>query len=1523
MPRQLPTLLQEQQARSSPLHVASVMSSTAGRDSTVSFRKESRASVSAASIASARRALLSPCAGIPALVPSPRQRPQHRGNGAAAGPSKEAAPVSRVLVPAVEAVAAATATSFIPLGTALTRNSVAATAAAPSSHLEYVGLGPSLARDSYLPPVQGSHAHDSEGAAADVLALQAATTGLFVRHIRLSSLPDAAQDDADGDDTGTAVPRGGDSGDAASPIASPTLVGTVPVKSAALLETGVDDRINPFVLNQLIQRSHRRARSMAAAAGRRSAHRIGQLQDRIRKPTFLKTTAASPRLGGGATDIAVDSAAAELRYHELPAIQEASEACYTAAPGNGDTGGGTTSTAATQPDTGTPAAAGTKQVFNLIAEYNNDLDAEETAQAAAPGMSFTEHVHIAAAVSANDSALVRQLVGHYCARAEAVSPTRTSTRAAVVEAPTRANMRSHTTLKDKNAKSASGATGGGADEGGAASSPFPFTSASPNFSLLDAVMCVSREFVAQRSAAGVPGQSTSALSERRRCLLERLTSLDRTRIPETWWVTSLQYLGRLAPATGTGSSTATSAVTAAKTQRASSVTASIFATPMTENCPSAPPMSSSNRAGRSGGIASPPPAEGDALAQLAGSGSEAGTGVRNGLKKVAVMQAGPVSSGTLCGSEGQLVLGTVSPHNTIFPAPRPVERSQVYLLAEVLDRMLRDPSHPQWLALLADPQVARYVLGDGDDIESDNGQRRGSGHDTLDADLWGTPGEQRLFAYTDAATHVLEILDTGLAELVRQVASYCLERGALLDLLRQSTMDIASAHVHVLRQVKRQAHADALAAQTLRREKARLQQELEAVQKALVELQSSHAELCARVEPLQHKSDRLDELMARVAAKARRFETFRHDENAALLQVLKESMTQSAGAALDSFFKEMHDLQARHSGLEEAATTQLNGVTGDAAGHSSGDGAASPKAAAAAAAAAEIPSVAAARSQALEQQQRMEQLYTESYRLLCGLQDMVTATNTLCGRLYDKMILADVSPTAKVATSRWASVARAVGAFERDKRHRQRVCEVFMEYCTSYRHKRAAHADLEAEREGSAASSGVSHGGWHTHSYGEAFLVNDKETRCSESVEGSDDPLLAHGRPSALLSFTEEATSDEGPRRPNNSTTKGREDVDSDQAAFAAGGAREQLQHEVVMTGAIITREDLEAMKATDCTVDEVNALFRKDFDMHKYLRGSWQQYVLERQQQEQQGAVAVNTTTSGPGRKQTTVESTYMLRLPDVLQMLSDVQATLGEVTVRMNATAKSAVLEAGLQPPLEPPSHPEQPCPLCSRRDTCELERHRRREAMSRIARDLQRKMEAVEAKSRAAFTERDEALGEVRRLKMELQHSATVTPARGPTVIEVQQQQGMQPESQGHRQQRHTSSQWQTAADSTVTAPSIQHARAWNLGSETSSPHSSSSSAMTGVTGRSENSADMSTLILSQADKCTVPPIVGGTGVGASLSARQSHISFLGNARVDESFTTVSYEEGDHVDHPSIPSKRRSTAEMPKNTTGDAPQ
>ncbi|AIN96510.1 hypothetical protein LPMP_130810 [Leishmania panamensis] len=1491
MPQQLPVLRHEQQAQSSLTPVSSsLISPTSGNDRNVCFGPASRTSVSVASIASTQRALLPSCVGCTVVVPS-LQHQQHEKNNADVWRSRKAASASKAVVPIFTAAAAATATSSIRLSESLAHTSVAAAAAAPSLHLEYVGLGPSLARESYLPHAESPGAHDSASTRSDVLALQDATTGLFVRHLGLNSLPATVQaDDDDGDEGGAAVPRGGDDdGDRASPTASSALMGATPVISTALLEAGVDHRISPFLLDQLIQRSYRRTRSTVAASGKRGLNRKGQLQNGLKKPTFLKGTAASLQRGGGTAAVMLEGPAAELHYHELPAIQAASEAHYTSTPGSGGTGGGATSAAVAQPNTGAPAASGTKQLLDLIAEYANDLNAGETVgktpHATAPGMSSTEHAHIAAAVSSNDGALVRQLVEHYCTRIEAISPTRTSTRAAVVVPPTRANMQSRTTSKDKNARAGPGANGGDASEGGAASPAFPLTSATPAFSLLDAVMCVSREFVAQRSAAGVPGQSTSALSERRRRLLERLTSLDQTRIPETWWVTSLPYLGRLVTATGRRSSTAASAVSVGEEARHVSMLATADRTHTR-----ATRMSRASRMARSGGTTSSPPVESWASEQSDEFRCEADTAVKEAIQKASVIRTGPVDSEALSsGVGGQIAFGAGASHN-IFPAVRPVERSQVYLLAEVLDRMLRDPSHPRWLSLLADPQVARYVLADDDDTEDDNAQRRSSSYSTLDTSLWGTPGEQRLLAYTDAATHVLEILDTGLAELVRQVASYCVERGALLDLLRQSTMDIASAHVHLLSQVKQQAHVDALATQTLRKEKAQLQQELEATRKALEELQSTHAALCTRVEPLQRKSDRLDELVARVAAKARRFETSRHDEHAALLQVLKESMEQSAGAALDSFFTEMHGLQARHEGLEEGAATTHRAT------------------------AAEMPSVTVARSQALEQRQTMEQLYTVSYRLLHGLQDAITATNSLCGRLCDKMILKDVSPAAKVATSRWAAVARAVGAFEKDKRHRQRVYEVFMEYCTEHRHKRGAKADLEAVQTGYTTLNNTASIARQDCSYGEAFLVNDsKVMQCCDNFDDDKEPSLVSNESSALLTLTEETSPDERRPRRKNSTAKNEEGVDIDQAAASAAGAREQMQHEVVMTGTIITRDDLEAMQATDCTVEEVNALFRRDFNIYKYLHGSWQQYVLERLEQAQQGTGAVTTKTSGPGEHHTAVEKMYTLRLPDVLQMLSDVSATLAEVTVRMNAMTSSAVLQAGLQPPLEPPSHPEQPCPLCNRRDACELERQRRREAMSRIARDLQSKMDAVEAKSRAALTGRDEALREVRRLKMELQHSGTTAPARGSAALGAQQQQEMQlRSSQGHRQQRRRSSHRHAAADSPVTGSSVHQAPLRSLGSGSTRLGSSNSGTME-ATGCSESSVGVSTGILTPPDKCLFPPITSVASLGTSMSPQHSRISFFDDVHVGDSFTTASYEDSSHVGHLSIPVRRRSTAQM----------
>ncbi|KAG5509575.1 hypothetical protein JKF63_06280 [Porcisia hertigi] len=1491
MPQQLPALWHGKDAQSSPLPPPVPIHSS-GKNKSTSSGTTSRASVSASTIASVRRALPPPRAGCSVVVSSPGPQQKRETKSVSAGLSSTTVLSSKNMVSTSTTSVAATDSSPVPLGAPVSQSHIAAPAAAALEHLMYVANRSSLPRESYMP-----HAPDFDrgvktktSARADMLALRDATTSLFVQHIGLDNLCDLSKENEDsGDDDDSSDEDGGGRGEEKNnktpPAISSALINTTPFMSAALQEVGVDDRVNPFILDKLIQESRRRARA-AAAAEKRSTIRKKLLKHRFQGHTRLGSTAAALQQGNESMTAVADAAAAELRYHELPAIQAASEACCSATPENLGTRGGATSMVMTHSNAGESTATGAKHMTNPISEYTKELDAEESAGktpfASVPGIYSTEDTHIAAAVSTSDGAFVRQLVGYYCARAAAISPVPNPAPAAVVEAPTQANLRSHRTRKNKNARADLNTA-----EGGCASPVFPFTPVTPAFSLLDAVMRVSREYVIQHSTSGVPNQSTSALSEQRRFLLNRLTSLEQTRIPLTWWITSLPYLGRLSSRTGAGSSVATTPARA-----------TAFVTTISAHSTSSGRLSSTDRTGRSERTEAPLPMDGGGSEQSISSGKEADTSPRDSIQKASMILTGLGDNAAFCGG-GQLVFDAGTSRNTIFPAQRPVERSQVYLLAEVLDRMLRDPSHPRWLALLADPQVARYVLDD-DGEDTDGGEQRGSGQGTLDPDLWGTPGEQRLAAYTDAATHVLDILDTGLAELGRQVASSCVERGALLDLLRQSTMDIASSHVRVLNQVKQQAHVDAREAQTLRKKNVQLQTELEETQKTLAELQRAHTALCARVEPLQAKSDRLDELMARAAAKTRRFDTSRHGQHTALLQVIMESITQSAGDAIDGFLTEVHNLQARHSGLEE----------GSGAESSNNGGVTSPGAAVSI----EMPSVAVARSQAMEQRQTMEQLYTESRRLLQGLQDAVTATNTLCEPLYARMVLKDVSPAAKVATSRWTSVARAVGAFEKDKRHRQRVYDVFMEYCTSYRHKSAAKANLEAAQKGGAASANVGEGGvGGEKSYGESFLVGDSVTSRPNSGNSSTGAVQEYSEPSALLVSSRGTSADPQSQEKTSSSTRGVEDVDTDQAFSSSpppssSAEHEQIRNEAALAGAIVTPADLRAMNATDCTVDEVNALFRKGFDVKKYLRGSWEQYVQESQQWDHNSTGTV-TATNNPGGKGVTAERTYTLSLADVLQMLSDVHATLAEITVRMNALTKSALVQAGLQPPLEPPSHPEQRCPLCNRRDTCELERQRRREAMSRIARDLQTKMDAVETKSRTSLAERDEALGEVRRLKMELQHSATAPPGRGPSGVGLQERQQKQEIQtglfQGHQDQFLPSPGRKPASDSTTTVPPAKDISGDILGSASASLYCS----LTATTATAE--AISGGGMRKTSNKCTSP--VGMHRVGFALSSHQENSAHdYEETPTGSSLYTASFDDN------GSPSRRRSTAIMPVRST-----
>lgn len=112
---------------------------------------------------------------------------------------------------------------------------------------------------------------------------------------------------------------------------------------------------------------------------------------------------------------------------------------------------------------------------------------------------------------------------------------------------------------------------------------------------------------------------------------------------------------------------------------------------------------------------------------------------------------------------------------------------------------------------------------------------------------------------------------------------------------------------------------------------------------------------------------------------------------------------------------------------------------------------------------AEAPSATAARRDVSEHRAAAGSLYAQSCHLLHAMRAATAAVNAASAPLYDGVVLASVSPAGNVATSRWAAVARAVGAFERDRAHRQRVFDVFNAWCGCYQ-RRAARAERQQQR---------------------------------------------------------------------------------------------------------------------------------------------------------------------------------------------------------------------------------------------------------------------------------------------------------------------------------------------------------------------------------------------------------------------------------------------------------------------------
>lgn len=1106
--------------------------------------------------------------------------------------------------------------------------------------------------DQQTGPHHSRRPNSGEPSNGDVLdELQVATTGLLARHI--SNVDRAVP-------LRTAV-------DHEESAQTAALLSTLPKQCSPSGQSnsgGLDDRITPQALHMLIQRGRREQKKYAREKGVMFS---GFTPQESVSPSGLGKAQRSPRFSQIYMKSSMD---AETQAHEPPVLQAAYRATFTSESPMKVSGQGPSIKlprdhneeeilyeSRTSPAKMTHAEA-EAACDSLFRSFYDEAEPASMQRWQATS-SCLANINAAAASSTNDTVMVQHLVNLFRDR-----PSHNSSGVGFCQSTTSRPLASSASSTDRRieAPTEQNLVETEVSRGNALDiwSSMPVeeqTSAGVNFSLMDAVLSVSREYVSQHTSSGQRQANTAFLSDHRRRILHRLTSIESTQIPESMWVSTVKCHNRARGAAARG----------------------------------------------------PKRGEGKATAHTSLASEDGGTSDHSDaidrLSKAAIASynAGVEAKDTSAKRGGDAA-ARYTDSSLIFPSPWPVERSQVYLLAEAIDQMLR--VNPHWLSVLSDPLQATCVLPD---------TSRSFSVATGGKDLDASVAVDAVMAYSNASACVLQVLDAGLVEVVRQVSCHCVERGALLDQLRQTVIDVAESQVRILAKVKLEAHRRAVVTSQLQQDQTHLKETLASAQERIAALEAEKATTARMLDPLKAKGAYLDELVARVTAKARRYETHRGEEHAALLQLLEENIRSSASEALDSLYEEMVTLRAQYSSTK-----------------SMGSGAHDTDLV-------ETPSVAAARSQAIEQRQAMERLYHESHQLLRSLSETVGATNAICAPFYSTIVLNDVSSGAKVAASRWMAVAKAVGKFEREKKHRQRVYEIFTQWCEVHRQMREEQQQQRRLAEGALVSRG------------EAFLLGNDLISDEESGHRSTDELLND----SAASYMTVGSSDKSASHSGKTLST---EVNPPPATAMAPHSNLPSPDRMLKSPInFITDVALQAMDVTDCTADEINAMFDRNFDFKAYLHTQW----------------------PGSAHRNSSVDnSSQTLRLADVVQMISDVKATLAEVTTRLQAISQNGVLQLDVTSALKPPANPEVPCPLCNRCDTQDLDRRRRQEVMARIARDLQGRMETMRVKCQKAQSEREEARAEVRRLQTELeyvqaQHQKVPPKSRtipkGPSIIQ----------------------------------------------------------------------------------------------------------------------------------------------------------
>ncbi|KAH9600220.1 hypothetical protein LSM04_008811 [Trypanosoma melophagium] len=462
----------------------------------------------------------------------------------------------------------------------------------------------------------------------------------------------------------------------------------------------------------------------------------------------------------------------------------------------------------------------------------------------------------------------------------------------------------------------------------------------------------------------------------------------------------------------------------------------------------------------------------------------------------------------------------------LFPAVTATGRAQVYLLGDTLDRMFQDI--PDALAVLADKNIAQRLLPEPlcdenvDNKISKDVERLLSPEALKESD---TAHEK----YVEAAKNVMEIVDIGLVEIVRQVAGSCAERGALLDALRLVITDITSSALWLLGYCKEQARYEAKARRDLMLDFRKDVEDVIMLREEIRNLRSEVDNLRRVNGELEGKASKFDTLMKRLELKDRHFSKHPPEHHLRLLMELEESYTFLTKKGLEELYDMSNAVFEEKDKVSDAPTTQMNNM------------------------------------KMSETVLAKDELYTESYRLLSALTDALQAVDGACQPLYEPLTLPKPSAMVNVASMKWAEIARVVGSFEAEKKHRQHVFDVFSRWNALQDAGEVAGPAPASPRLMASAKDGETQ-------------YNDLKEPPKESEMG-------------------EKEREEKERGGGVTPTKS--DLQTVDYTLSQGKIRRQRLRP-------ITRADLIRMGVNDCSPDEINALYDLKLDMANYLRPAW-----------------------------------------------------------------------------------------------------------------------------------------------------------------------------------------------------------------------------------------------------------------------------------------------------------------------------